>query len=573
MKKLLIFIALAMLLYGCQTVTESTTTTSQTTTSETISQTTSSLETTTEISTDLTTISETMQTTTVTSLTTSPTTLTTTDATTEATTETTTQLRYQEITLYSINDFHGGAYTDIWMLESMGAYLKHQLSTKDNTILLTNGDILQGGALSNYYYGDPIIEVLNEIGNDGFVIGNHEFDWGIDIITAYKDGNPDNGEMDYPLLAANIVYIDTNQPLENTVPYIIKDIDGVKVGIIGVIGDVINSIAASRTQNITFLDPEDSVYQYAEILRTTEDCDIVVVYIHGGSGSNYEIAGFTGNHYVDAVFNGHTHRNESGTISRDNLTPLVYAQASNYSDSLFVSITLTYDLLTETVVTVSAETHGQYGVGHLSDSVIEGILNDYASDPTYVSYVSQILANVESSYGRSDLAGWGASVIRDYAGVDIGALNSGGFRTSMASGELTMGDLMVIYPFDNYIKTSELNGAQLLAFYQSVLAFGYDVVFDDQLSYDGTRLFLNGAEILDQEVYTVGAVDYIFDKDNYVFLDGQNITLTNFLMRDLLVQDLLNTVGLFNPYNGTSYQDLSFIYDPNRDKRLILLYQ
>lgn len=318
---------------------------------------------------------------------------------------------------------------------------------------------------------------------------------------------------------------------------------------------------------MTFLDPEDTIYHYAGILRTTEDCDIVVVYLHGGSGSNYEIAGFSGDHFVDAIFNGHTHRNEQGTISRGEQTPLVYAQASNYSDSLFVSITLTYDKLEAEVITVSARAYGQYGVGHLTSQSLYDLLNTYASDPVYLAFVSQVLATVESDYSRNDLAQWGASVIRDYAGVDIGALNSGGFRTSMAAGELTMGDLMVIYPFDNYIKTSEMTGAQLLAFYEKILFSGYDVVFDDQLSYDGTHLFLNGVELLDQEVYTVGAVDYIFDKTNYDFLDGQNLTLTSLLMRDLLVQDLMNTTGVFNPYHGTSYQSLSLIYLPDENRR------
>jgi hypothetical protein len=51
----------------------------------------------------------------------------------------------------------------------------------------------------------------------------------------------------------------------------------------------------------------------------------------------------------------------------------------------------------------------------------------------------------------------------------------------------------------------------------------------------------------------VGAVDYIFDKTDYDFLLGEDITYTGKFMRDLLVEDLLNSTSPFNPYNGSSY--------------------
>lgn len=174
---------------------------------------------------------------------------------TNQTTTSTTEIveQYQEIKLYSLNDFHGGSYTSINSLTSMGYFLEYKKENTDNSIILANGDIFQGTALSNYYYGLPVVDIMNEIGFDGFVIGNHEFDWGIEEILKYRDSDIENGEMDYPILAANIIYEDTEAPLENTVPYIIQNINGVKIGVIGIIGDVINSISASRTENIYLL--------------------------------------------------------------------------------------------------------------------------------------------------------------------------------------------------------------------------------------------------------------------------------------------------------------------------------
>jgi len=569
MRKLLIFVALILVSFGfvgCNLNFGTTTATSENTSDTTWSSTLISTSETTNTSTDFITTITTLQPTTTEEITTQSTTIPTSQATTTTTEEeiTTTEdlERYQEIKLFSINDFHGGAYSDISRLINVGAYIKAQINSNDNVIAIGNGDIFQGSAISNYYYGLPIVDTFNYIGFDGFVLGNHEFDWGIQEILKYRDGSTENGEMNYPILAANIVYEDTLQPLENTVPYIIKDIHGVRVGVIGVIGDVINSISASRVENLIFTDASSAIYDYAAYLRTQEDCDIIVAYAHEGSSLDYNVSDFTGDHYVDAMFNGHTHYSESGSINRSFGFPMFYAQASSNDTSLFSSITLMYDTLYEEVVGGTASTISYSYVQSITSSGIQQIIDDYANDPIYVAYVTQVLAHSLYSFNSTDLSPWGASVIRDYAGVDVGALNRGGFRVTMDAGDITMGDLIVVYPFDNYIKTCEMTGAQLLSFYEKVDDHNYDVVFDDGLTYSGGNLYIDGVMVQPSGTYTIGAVDYIFDKTYYDFLDGENITLTSYLMRDLLVQDLLNTVGNFNPNLGTSYPLGTNYYDP-----------
>ncbi|MFA7107163.1 MAG: hypothetical protein WC154_07675, partial [Candidatus Izemoplasmatales bacterium] len=93
--------------------------------------------------------------------------------------------RYQEIYFYSNNDFHGGAYTDYNNFSRIVNKIKTMKANNDHVIALTNGDTLQGTPFSNYYHGKPFIEAMNIGDFDGFVIGNHEFDWGIDVIADY----------------------------------------------------------------------------------------------------------------------------------------------------------------------------------------------------------------------------------------------------------------------------------------------------------------------------------------------------------------------------------------------------
>lgn len=490
--------------------------------------------------------------TTTTTTTTAPTTTTTT--VTQSTASTTPEERYQTIELFSLNDFHGGAYSSLSTFSKMGDYLKYKRLTTDNTIIIANGDILQGSAFSNYYHGRPIIEIMNYLEFDAFVLGNHEFDWGIDEIAKYADGNLENGEADYPFLAANIVTESDSQMMPWTDPYTIVDINGVKVGIIGVIGDVINSITASRVAGYDFQEAYDLVREYAYELRTEQDCDIVVVSIHEYNQSvNEAIAALSGDYLVDAIFNGHTHSAQKDYILR-NGTRLPYAQASNYSSSLLAKITLVYDRVTGNIISALSANISESSL--LSESTaVNMIIDEYSSVPAYQTFISEELAFSNGIYSKYDLAPWGSSVIRDYAGVDFGMMNAGGFRVSIETGAITMGDLVDSYIFDNYIMTSQVTGAMLNDFCIYVETTSRDVVFDDSVSCDASTGFkVNGQPLVNTQLYTIAAVDYVFEKTDYVFLKGINITNTGLLIRDLLAMDLRATIGFFNPANGTSYQ-------------------
>jgi len=466
------------------------------------------------------------------------------------------------IELYSVNDFHGGAYTEIGTISEIGQYVISRRAENPNTILLATGDIFQGSALSNYYHGRPLVDILNVAGCVSFTLGNHEFDWGIEAIGEYSDENPENGEALYTVLAANIVYQSTGDMLPWTRPYEIVETSGVRIGIIGVIGDVIDSIAVSRVTGIEFLDAADTVYEYAEILREEENCDIVVVSIHGyDSYTNYEIAGFSGSHRVDAIFNGHTHWDQANLISRSGVS-LPYAQASNGEYSVLAQIVLTYDPNTGSVTNAVANTLALDDLGGTNQEINQ-ILNDYSTRTDYVVFVSEILADSDSDYTRYNLAPWGASVLRDYVSTDVGVLNAGGFRVDMEYGNVTMGDLITIYPFDNYIKTCYLTGSQLIGLYEDSLSPNIDLVFDDKVTYSGGTLYVDGIAVQASDLYLVGAVDYVFDKSAYVFLDGSQITTTSYLMRDLLATDLRNHPysGGFNPSDGTAMTLGSICYD------------
>ena len=133
-----------------------------------------------------------------------------------------------------INDTHGAFVDNQYPGVERLASLIKQLG--DEYIKIANGDILQGSYISNILCGYPMIDALNNMNFNAYVIGNHEFDWGLDKIAEYKDGNLTNGEANFPFLGANIIDKKTNEIVDFLEPYTIIEKKDVRVGIIGLIG-------------------------------------------------------------------------------------------------------------------------------------------------------------------------------------------------------------------------------------------------------------------------------------------------------------------------------------------------
>jgi 2',3'-cyclic-nucleotide 2'-phosphodiesterase (5'-nucleotidase family) len=91
------------------------------------------------------------------------------------------------------------------------------------SLLLAAGDMVQGNTWSNLFEGKPVIEVMNAMRFDAMVVGNHEFDFGKTVLTERIR------EANFPVLGANVTGLDVLRP------YTVKVVDGIRVGIIGVV--------------------------------------------------------------------------------------------------------------------------------------------------------------------------------------------------------------------------------------------------------------------------------------------------------------------------------------------------
>lgn len=445
------------------------------------------------------------------------------------------------LNIFYINDTHGAILNNssqLGLARIGNLILDEKELNPDNTLFITGGDILQGSVLSNYFKGSSMIDVLNQMSLDAFVLGNHEFDWGLSTVTEYFNPETLGMKAEFPLLAANVFLKNTTTRPEHIDPYTIIQKGNLKVGIIGLMGyGLENSIATSMVEDYYFDDPITWAGHYAQQLRTNHDVDVVLVVVHGSSGTtNTGIGNLTGSQRVDAVFNGHSHQIYVNNFLRSGVTmPIIQSGANGTAvGRVQIELNLAGEVIGATAKNLYPAT--VYG----ADQAFEPRLttsNQVIADLilTYVEEISPLLNEViiqsGASYSRDQLTYYMAELIRVSANADIGFHNFGGTRDSLSSLEnITVATLYDIFPFDNKVKTVSLLGSDIKDFIDQTggdVAAAYKAGFSYQM-------------ILDNEYYFVSTNEYIFDKVDNPFIYGANPIDTGVVIRDVLEDVLRN---------------------------------
>ena len=249
------------------------------------------------------------------------------------------------IGIYSTTDMHGkcydlnpvgGTFTDSYL--KVATAMKAERESMDGTLLVDNGDILQGTAITSYNINiengvnNPMAIALRYCGYDAFIPGNHEFNFNLDVQKKFYDMLADDtGALPGSPVAAvcaNLIDTETGKPAAPYTPYTIKEFTvGGKTFRIGILGfenmNVPNWDLPSHYAGMSFghADNPDGSYVYEwenywkTQLREVEKCDIVIVSAHSGEGSGEKydkesqvawlISHTDG---IDMVIAGHNHR-------------------------------------------------------------------------------------------------------------------------------------------------------------------------------------------------------------------------------------------------------------------------
>lgn len=451
-----------------------------------------------------------------------------------------------DLHILSVNDTHGYCLQDENGKNGISniSYMINSIRNKnplDDCVLIANGDMFQGTALSNITYGKVIIDAMNVMKFDCMVIGNHEFDWGLETILQYFDGNLENGEANFPLLNANIYNVSDNKLVSiengNVFESIVLAKEDIKVGVIGYIGNVYNSISYTARKDYYFdNDISSSVLKIGSHLKDN-GCDVIVVSIHGGDASGVENyynneslskLTYKDGYLVDAVINGHTHTKQAGLIRRNGVyMPAI--QAGCNSNALG-DITLKINMSTKKISSASTTLYNSYEIDNKYDEEVEEVI-----DKNYTDYESilkeKYCLSLETINNKSKLYNWIASCMMAGTNSDIGICNTGGVRSNgnITKGEyITIENMYMINPFDNKLVIVDVKGEDIKSFLNNSYVF----------------YMINNSYIEDEKLYRVCVIDYVYYWDN--FPRNDNAYFTDIILRDLLIMDL-KARETFNP--------------------------
>ena len=378
-----------------------------------------------------------------------------------------------DIALYNMNDFHGK------MSESgnqpgadeLSTYLKNA-SNNQNTILLSSGDMWQGGSESNLTKGLIVTDWMNELDFAAMTLGNHEFDWGEEYII-------ENNELaEFPLLAINVFDKDTNQRVEYCAPSVTVEVSGIQVGIIGAIGDCYSSISKDKVEGVYFkVGSELTKLVKAEATKLrNEGVDLIVYSLHDGASvsqssgmiqnsytSSYYDMSLSSEGYVDIVFEGHTHKSYA---VYDNYG--VYHLQGGGDNAGITHASVSVNFANSKVKVRSARV--------ISNTVYEIEEDDPLFLELFEKYKEFIAKGAESiGYNSeirrsSELCRLVAKLYADHGetiwGDEYDIVLGGGYLSTRSpynldAGDVTYSELLALLPFDNAIVLCSVSGASL----------------------------------------------------------------------------------------------------------------
>ena len=394
------------------------------------------------------------------------------------------------------------------------------------SFLFDAGDIYTG-ALSQVTEGRLAFDLYGLMGYDAVNLGNHEFEYGWQSLHRIQQ------RARFPVLSANLFY--EGSEIEFCQAYTILEKDGFRIGVIGAMGvdAFINAINPAHRQGIEVRVAAPIIQRYVDELR--DEVDLVVVLTHQnrtapmqtdkeadpevqrGFDEDYALAGEL--HGVDVIFGGHSDHGlwepvqhpETGTwigltFGQGKYLGLMRLSVDTESGAVELK-----DGRLIPVESAKLEPHAE---------IVERISTARNSAP----HLSEIVGQVDKMafrryYRESSLGNLLSDILKQASGADIAVMNSGSLRADFNPGEVTVEDVLNVYPFIGKFHVVEINGDAVreLLEYSYALHYGYAQMAGIEAIYDsrkpaGQRLLeakVNGEPLDPEKSYTVASSAFL----------------------------------------------------------------
>lgn len=463
----------------------------------------------------------------------------------------------EKLTILHINDTHGHAWTfDQYGVGLVGGFplvatlVDQYRAENPRTLFLHAGDISTGVPESDLLDAAPDIVALNLMELDAVAIGNHEFDFEREVL---------DKQMEYalfPYLSANI-YKDGEPEFTE---YIIKDVGGIKVGIIGLTTPDTKILEKLHADQYEWKSVVDIAKKLVPEVETK--ADIVVILSHIGDAesmtdvNSHELAAAVDG--IDVIVDGHSHTLTEKPVV---INGTLIVQAGEWGKHLGK-----LDLEVEN----GGITYVEYEAIPVTAESIEpdkdvAIVLDYfkklgSEKLNEVFGKTEILLMGDRSVIRSQDTNL-AHLITDAmvwkTGADFAITNSGGIRASIRPGEISYRDILTVLPFGNTLYQLEATGEEVMDIleYTATVSAGqgaWPQVSGITYTIEGetvSDVMINGEPIDLDETYTIATNNYLaYGGDGYSMLEDLEGYDTGFVLADV-VQDYVAEISPITDYD------------------------
>nr|WP_281241006.1 5'-nucleotidase C-terminal domain-containing protein [Natribacillus halophilus] len=462
--------------------------------------------------------------------------------------------------IYHTNDHHGQTE----MFPPLVTTLNEAKDEHGDGLVLDAGDVFSGTLYFNEFRGQDAIEFMNLMEYDAFVPGNHEYDLGDP-----EDGHPELVDFfeaaDFPIVAGNTDFSEDESlndltvegvcgEVEDGMIYdgIIEEHEGEDIGIFGLTSE--DTADISSPMDVAF---SDYVQAAQEMVDQFEDegIDKIIALTHIGYDSDPSV----GNDLllaeqvegIDVIIGGHSHTTvESPTIVTENedgedMDPTVIGQAGEYGEYLgWMNVTFddkgaVTDVDGELMATEEREPDPEaLDILEPYQDIVEDLQNEEVGATVVNDLPNPRHGDGDEESVRADETALG-NLISD-AQLEAARLtdedtimafqNGGGIRTSMAAGEVTVGEIIEVQPFGNRLTLLELSGEELIEMFEESVSNSPEenggflhISGDTRLTYDSSQD--PGERVETLEVNIDGEYEEITEDDMYTVATN-NFTAT-----------------------------------------------
>jgi 2',3'-cyclic-nucleotide 2'-phosphodiesterase (5'-nucleotidase family) len=438
--------------------------------------------------------------------------------------------RLSQVTLLQIND----VYSTIPINNVGGlarvATLKQRLSAGGHPVLLLlAGDFLSPSVASSVFKGEQMVATLNAAGLDYATFGNHEFDFGIDVLKQRM------AESSFTWVVSNVLDAKTGGSIGKAVPYAVRDVGGLTIGFIGLCITTSSIVPAVRSQ-FRFVDPMAAAAKYLPRLKR-DGANVIVAITHLEFADDRALVRKFPQ--IDVVIGGHEHYPITAAEGRALVSKagsdsafaaridLVRQAAPPSAIERFFELIPVTSAIPDDPKTAAVAAEYEARLGKELDMVVG--TSTAALDATNARLV-----------GETALGNLIADALREDVKADVGLSNAGGARGSRVypAGPITRRTLLSIHPFGNIACKLAVSGRVLhdaLEHGVSRLPAGEGrfpqtsgvTMRVDVKAPAGSRVSdvrVNGQPLDPQKTYTVGLPDFVMNGgDGYEMFTGQKV--------------------------------------------------